>query len=162
MGGVRNTLGAKYIAAYILALLRIPSIFDVYPHRFNRVVSSILIFMYVTGTHVQRVQIWIASGIRNRLKCHWQEFTVGRANLNSLGPLRFPHPTIIMPSENPSETNRIRKVAGSFKGKLSSLLKLSRGPSPSSIEMDSSSDNPTRWVTIFFSPTFHWNNFVLL
>ena len=60
--------------------------------------------------------------------------------------------TIIMSSERPSETNLIRKVAGSSKGKLSSL---SQAPTPSSIEMDSSSDNPTRCVTKFFSPTFH-------
>ena len=65
-----------------------------------------------------------------------------------------------MSSEKPSETNRIRKIGGSFKGKLSSLLNFSRAPSPSSIEMESSSDNPTRWVTKFFSPTIHWNNFV--
>ena len=67
-----------------------------------------------------------------------------------------------MSSRKPSETNRTRKIAGSFKGKLSSLFNLSRAPSPSSIVMDSSSDNPTRWVTKFFSPTFHWNSFVLL
>ena len=28
--------------------------------------------------------------------------------------------------------------------------------------MDPSSDNPTRWVTEFFSPIFHWNSLVLL
>ena len=38
-----------------------------------------------------------------------------------------------------------------------------RAPTPSSIEMNSSSDNnSTRWVTDFFSPTFHWNSLVLL
>jgi hypothetical protein len=40
-----------------------------------------------------------------------------------------------------SETNRTRKSAGFFKGKLYSL---SRAPTPSSIEMDSGSDNRTR------------------
>ena len=66
-----------------------------------------------------------------------------------------------MSSERPSKTNRMPHVAGSFEGKLSSLH-LSREPTPSSIEIDSSSDNPTRWVTKFFSPTFHWNSLVLL
>lgn len=51
---------------------------------------------------------------------------------------------IIMSSERPSETHHIRKVAGSLKKKLSSLLHLSRAPTPSSIEMDSTSDNATR------------------
>ena len=46
---------------------------------------------------------------------------------------------IIMSSERPSETNRIRKFAGSFKQKLSSLLNSLRAPTPPSIEMTSSS-----------------------
>ena len=52
--------------------------------------------------------------------------------------------TIIMSSERPSETNLIPQATGSFKGKLSSLLHLSRAPTGtlSSIEMDSSSDKP--------------------
>ena len=58
--------------------------------------------------------------------------TVGRANCD------FLLLTIIMSREGPFETNRMRKVAGSLKGKLSSLLHLSRAPTPSSIEMDSS------------------------
>ena len=66
-----------------------------------------------------------------------------------------------MTSEGPTETNRIRKIVGSFKGKLSSLLQPSRAPTPSSIETDSSPRNRTRWVTKFFSPTFHWNCLVL-
>ena len=57
-----------------------------------------------------------------------------------------------MSSKRPSKTNRIRNIAGSFKGKLSSLIHLSRAPTSSSIEMGSSSDNPTRWATeIIFS-----------
>ena len=68
-------------------------------------------------------------------------------------------PIIIMSSERPSKTNRIHKITGSFKGKISSLLHLSRAPTPSSIEMDSSTDNPTRWVTKFFSPTFSLKQF---
>ena len=76
---------------------------------------------------------------------------------------RLPVTIIIMLSKKPSETNRIRKIAGYFKGKLSSLLHLlSRAPSPSSIEMDSSSNDPTRWVIKKISPTFHWKSFALL
>ena len=67
-----------------------------------------------------------------------------------------------MSSKKQPEANRIRKFAGSFKGRFSSLFHLSREPSPSSIEMDSSSDNPTRWVTKSFSPAFHGNSLVLL
>jgi hypothetical protein len=52
--------------------------------------------------------------------------------------------TIIMSNERPSDHNRIRRIAGSFKGKLSSLLHLSRAPTPSSIDKDSSSDNSTK------------------
>ena len=73
-------------------------------------------------------------------------FTVGRARLSLL--------TIIMSSELP-ETNRIRKR------KLSSLLHSSRAPTPSSIEIDSSSDNPTRRVTKILFPTFYWNSLAL-
>ena len=51
--------------------------------------------------------------------------------------------TIIMSSKRPSETNRIRKIAGSVKGKLSSFLHSSRAPTAPSIEMSSSSDNAT-------------------
>ena len=87
----------------------------------------------------------------------WEEETHNLLRLSLL--------TIIMSSERPHGTNRIRKAAGSFKGKLSSLLHLSRAPTPSSIKMDSSSDNPTlssaRCVTKIFSPTFHWNSLVL-
>ena len=76
-------------------------------------------------------------------------------------PLRFSHLTIIiMSNENPFETNPIRKIVGSFESMLFSPVHLSRAPSPSPIKMDSSSDNLTRWVTNFFSPTFHWNSFV--
>ena len=62
--------------------------------------------------------------------------------------------TIIMSSERPSETNRIRKFAGSVKGKLSSFLHSSRTPTAPSIEMSSSSNNASlaRWVIwILFS-----------
>ena len=52
----------------------------------------------------------------------------------------------------------MHKIGGFFKGNLSSLLHLSRAPTPLPIEMDSSSDNATRWATEFFSPTFHWNS----
>jgi hypothetical protein len=52
--------------------------------------------------------------------------------------------TIIMSNERPSDHNRIGRIAGSFKGKLSSLLHLSRAPTPSSIDKDSSSDNGTK------------------
>ena len=56
----------------------------------------------------------------------------------------------IMSSEEHSETNRITKMAGSFKELAS--LHLSRA----SIEMDSSSDNlnPTTRVAEVFSSTF--------
>jgi hypothetical protein len=67
--------------------------------------------------------------------------TVGRSNSCST-PVVTLSLTFIMSSERPSETNHMRKIAGTFKGKLSSLLHLSRAPTPSSIEMDSSSDNP--------------------
>ena len=78
---------------------------------------------------------------------HWSPITA----LGS-GPLRLSLLTIIMSSERPSETNRIRKIAGSVKGKLSSLLHLSRAPTPSSIEVVPNSDNRTlaRWATEFF------------
>ena len=63
---------------------------------------------------------------------------VGRTNSYSF--LSLP---IIMSSNIPPETNRISKIAGIFKGKISSLLNLSRAPTTS----DSlSSDNSTRWV----------------
>ena len=52
--------------------------------------------------------------------------------------------TIIMSNERSSDHARIRKVAGSFKEKLFSLLHLTRAPAPSSIDMDSSSDNRTK------------------
>jgi hypothetical protein len=56
--------------------------------------------------------------------------------------------TIIMSNERLSDNTRMRKIAGSFKGKLSSILHLSRAPTasgtPSSIDMDSSSDNRTK------------------
>jgi hypothetical protein len=54
--------------------------------------------------------------------------------------------TIIMSNERPSDHTRIRRIAGSFnlKGKLSSPLHLSRAPTPSSIDKDSSSDNSTK------------------
>ena len=69
-----------------------------------------------------------------------------------------------MSDERPSKSNRMRKITGCLKRKVSSLLHLSRAPSPSSIERDSRSDNPTRWVTKFFSSTrtFHWNSLVFL
>ena len=51
--------------------------------------------------------------------------------------------TIIMSNEWPSDHNCIRKIAGSFLGMLSSLHLL-RAPTPSSIDMDSSSDNGTK------------------
>ena len=56
--------------------------------------------------------------------------------------------TIIMSSKRPPKTNH--------------PLHLSRAPSPSSIEMDSSFNNPTRWAIELFSLTFHWDNLVLL
>ena len=77
-------------------------------------------------------------------------------------PVRLSLLTNIMSSETPFKTNRIRKIAGSFKVKLSSLLHLSRAPTPSSIEMDPSSDYPTRRATESFTPTFHWNSLVFL
>ena len=58
--------------------------------------------------------------------------------------LRVLFRTIVMSSKRPPETNRMRKIAGSFKGSLSSLLHLSRAATPSSIEMDLNSDNPTK------------------
>ena len=70
--------------------------------------------------------------------------------------------TTIISSERLSETNRIHKIVRSFKGNLSFLVPLSRAPTSSSIGMDSSSDNPTRWVTEFSSPTFHWNIILVL
>lgn len=59
--------------------------------------------------------------------------------------LRFSLLTIIISSERQPETNRVRK-----KRKLSSLPSrhMSRALSPSSMEMDSNSDNPTRWAVI--------------
>lgn len=67
--------------------------------------------------------------------------------------------TIIMSSERPS---KIRKIAGSFEGLLSSLFHLSREPTSSSIEMDSGSDSPTtKCVTKYFSSTFYWNSLLL-
>ena len=60
----------------------------------------------------------------------------------SLASLRLSLMTIIMSSERQPEANRIRKIARSFKGKLSSLLHSSRAPT-SSIGMDSSSEHPT-------------------
>lgn len=54
-----------------------------------------------------------------------------------------------MSSRRPSESNRIHKIAGSFKGKISSLLHLLQASTPSSIEMDTSSGNPKRCVTNF-------------
>ena len=58
------------------------------------------------------------------------------------------HSWLSSSSERPSETNPIRKIAGSVKGKLSSLLHLSRAPTAPSIKMSSSSDTATlaRWV----------------
>ena len=69
---------------------------------------------------------------------------------------------IIMSNERQPKTNRlcnICNIAGTFfsKGKLSSILQLSRAlaPTPSSIEKVASFDNPTRWVTkILFSDIF--------
>ena len=52
--------------------------------------------------------------------------------------------TIIMPNERPSDHTRIRKIAGPFKWKLSSLLHLSRAPAQSSIDIGSSSDNSAK------------------
>ena len=69
--------------------------------------------------------------------------------------------TTILTSEGPIETNHIGKIVRSFNRKSSSLLQLSQAPTSSTIKMDSSFHNPTRWVTKFFSPTFHWNSAVL-
>ena len=63
---------------------------------------------------------------------------------------------IIMSSKRPSETNRMRDATEYIKRKLFQSS-LSRAPTPSSIEMDSSSGNRARWVMEFFFPTFHWN-----
>ena len=61
---------------------------------------------------------------------------------------------IIMSRERPSKNNPMRKIGGSLQGKLSSLLRLSRAPTQSLIEIDPSSDNNiatsntgTRWAT---------------
>ena len=73
--------------------------------------------------------------------------------------------TIIMSSKRPSETNRIRKIAGSVKGKLSSFLHSSRAPTAPSIETSSSSDNATlaRWVIwMLFSNILLKHSFVHL
>jgi hypothetical protein len=47
----------------------------------------------------------------------------------------------IMSSERPSKNNPMRRIAGSLQGKMSSLLRLSRAPIPSLIEIDPSSDH---------------------
>ena len=86
--------------------------------------------------------------------CEYRKVTVGRTNSYSPTGMIATLLTIIMSSERQPEANRIRKIAGIFKGK-SSLLP--QAPTPSSIEMDSSTDNPTKWATICFSPIFHWN-----
>ena len=60
--------------------------------------------------------------------------------------LRLSLLTIIMSSDIQPETNRIHnksKLTGSLEAKISSPLHLSRAPTPSSFEMDSSSDNAT-------------------
>ena len=61
---------------------------------------------------------------------------------------------IVMSNERPSKNNPMRKIAGSLQTKLSSLLRLSRAPTSSLIEIDPSSDNNiatsnagTRWAT---------------
>ena len=72
--------------------------------------------------------------------------------------------TIIMSNERPSHPTRIPKIAGSFTGKLSSLLQFSRAPKPSSIVMDSSFDNydtVTKWVTGHFIHQLLFNNSIL-
>ena len=46
-----------------------------------------------------------------------------------------------MSNERPSDQTRVRKVAGSLKGKKSSLLERSRAPILSSIDMNLSADN---------------------
>ena len=76
--------------------------------------------------------------------------SAGRANSAKPVTANYEHTvflTIIMSNERPSpDQSRIRKTAGSFKeGKLSSLLHLSQAPStPSSIDIDSSTDNNTK------------------
>ena len=70
--------------------------------------------------------------------------SVGRSNSAKLVTATFEHTlllTIIMSNERPSDQTRIRKIAGSLKGKLSSLFHLSRAPTPSSTNMNPSSDN---------------------
>ncbi|KAF8813464.1 hypothetical protein BYT27DRAFT_6373108 [Phlegmacium glaucopus] len=52
-----------------------------------------------------------------------------------------------MSNERPSKNNRMHRAARSFKGKLSSLLNLSRSPTPSSIDVGSSFDNHTIAMT---------------
>ena len=52
--------------------------------------------------------------------------------------------TVIMSNERPFDLTDIRRITGSFKGKLSSLLHLSRAPTPSSIDKDPISDNSTK------------------
>ena len=52
--------------------------------------------------------------------------------------------TIIMSNERPSDHARIRKMAGSSKGRLSSHRHLSRATTPSSIDMDSSFGSSTK------------------
>ncbi|KAF8813479.1 hypothetical protein BYT27DRAFT_7158386 [Phlegmacium glaucopus] len=52
-----------------------------------------------------------------------------------------------MSNERPSKNNRMQKVTRSFRGKLSSLLHLSRSPTTSSIDVVSSSDNHTTATT---------------
>ena len=49
--------------------------------------------------------------------------------------------TIIMSSERPSKNKPMRKIARSLQGKLSSLLRLSRAPTPSLMDVDPRSDN---------------------
>ena len=58
--------------------------------------------------------------------------------------------TIIMSNERPPDHTRLHKIAGSFKGKLSSLLPSHLSRAPSSIDTDSSSDNSTKRVTGHF------------
>ena len=72
-------------------------------------------------------------------QCEIEEFTVGSSRLR-LSLLT------IMSSKSPSEFNRMGDAAEYEKRKLteSSLSHLSRAPTPSSIEMDTSSDNRAR------------------
>jgi hypothetical protein len=49
--------------------------------------------------------------------------------------------TIIMSSERPFKNKPMRKIAGSLHEKLSSLLRLSRAPTASLMDVDSRSDN---------------------